>query len=469
MKTRIPQLSRRTLAVSGLVLAIIVAAATGKLWLPWVKSRAADWLAERSSRASAAQHDRADHGHDHDHGHEGHSESSSIELSAKALKNIGFQPITIARANFSKTITLPAIIVERPGRSQNHITAPLTGVVSKILPVQGAAIEPGSPLFEIRLTHEELVTAQSNLIRTAESLDVVDREIARLQSLGEGVIAGKRILDQEYEKRKLEASLRAERQALLLHGLSEEDVESIVRERKLFQTMVVSAPGHGHEKDACRESHLFHVQELPVKLGQQVEAGQLLCVLADHCELYIEGRAFEDDAARLRTAAREGWKISASLMVGDRVAESIEGLKVQYLADHVDPHTRAFGFFLSLPNKIALDQTNSEGVHFLDWQYKPGQRLELRVPVEKWTDRIVLPVEAVVEEGAETYLYQQNGDHFDRIPVHVEYRDQQSVVVANDGAVFPGDIVAARGAYQIHLAMKNKSGGGVDPHAGHNH
>jgi multidrug efflux pump subunit AcrA (membrane-fusion protein) len=135
----------------------------------------------------------------------------------------------------------------------------------------------------------------------------------------------------------------------------------------------------------------------------------------------------------------------------------------------VDPQTRAFGFYLSLPNKIALDQTNADGIHFLDWQYKPGQRLELRVPVEQWTDRIVLPVEAVVEEGAETYVYQQNGDHFDRVPVHVEYRDQQSVVVANDGAVFPGDVVAARGAYQIHLAMKNKSGGGVDPHAGHNH
>lgn len=469
MRFRIPHVSRRMVVISCLAIAGIAAAATGHLWLPWVKSRAAEWLADKPSQASAAQHDRADGGDDHDHGHEGHSESSSIELSAKALKNIGFQPVTITRAAFSKTVTLPAIIVERPGRSQIHITAPLTGVVSKILPVQGAAIEPGSPLFEIRLTHEELVTAQSNLIRTAESLDVVDREIARLQSLGEGVIAGRRVLEQEYEKRKLEASLRAERQALLLHGLSEQDVESIVRDRKLFQTMVVSAPDHGHEKESCREAHLFHVQELPVKLGQQVEAGQLLCILADHCELYIEGRAFEDDAVRLRKAARDGWEISGSLIVGDRATEKIDGLKVLYLADHVDPQTRAFGFYLSLPNKIALDQTNADGIHFLDWQYKPGQRLELRVPVEQWTDRIVLPVEAVVEEGAETYVYQQNGDHFDRVPVHVEYRDQQSVVVANDGAVFPGDVVAARGAYQIHLAMKNKSGGGVDPHAGHNH
>jgi hypothetical protein len=95
--------------------------------------------------------------------------------------------------------------------------------------------------------------------------------------------------------------------------------------------------------------------------------------------------------------------------------------------------------------------------------------MELRIPVEAWKDRIVLPVDAVVDEGAEAYVYRQNGDHFDRVPVHVEYRDRGSVVVANDGAVFPGDVVAGHGAYQIHLALKNKSGGGIDPHAGHNH
>ena len=33
----------------------------------------------------------------------------------------------------------------------------------------------------------------------------------------------------------------------------------------------------------------------------------------------------------------------------------------------------------------------------------------------------------------------------------------------------PGEVIAAKGAYQIHLALKNKSGGAVDAHAGHNH
>ena len=53
--------------------------------------------------------------------------------------------------------------------------------------------------------------------------------------------------------------------------------------------------------------------------------------------------------------------------------------------------------------------------------------------------------------------------------VHVEYRDRFSVVIANDGSLFPGDVVATCGAQQLQLALKNKAGGGIDPHAGHNH
>ena len=465
MRFQIPRLRPRTWAIVGLLIAVAAFAATSHLWLPWAKPMVSDWIARQGAPSAPQPDEHAGH----DHGHEGHSEDSSIELSANALRNVGFEPITIEPTTYVKTITVPAMVVERPGRSQIHITAPLTGVITKIIPIEGGAIEPGSPVFEIRLTHEELVTAQSNLIRTAESLEIIKREIERLQSIGEGVVVGKRILEQEYEKQKLEASLRAERQGLLLHGLNEDDVDSILRDRKLFQTLTVNAPLHGHDSGACREDHLFHVQELPVKLGQQVETGQVLSVLADHCELFIEGRAFEDDTVRLREATRQGWEISAALLVGDRTTDVIDGLKLLYLADHVDPQSRAFRFYVRLPNHVALDQTDSTGTRFLDWRYKPGQRMELRVPVERWEKRIVLPVEAVVDEGAETYLYQQNGDHFDRVPVHVQYRDQRSVVIANDGAVFPGDIVAARGAYQMHLALKNKSGGGIDPSAGYNH
>lgn len=444
---------------------IVAAWATRGRWLQFVASGGDANSSPTPDSSVAAE----EHGHEHNHDHAGHSEASSIELSDKALKNIGFQPVTVELGPFERTVTLPAMVVEQPGRTQIRISAPMGGVITKIHAVAGEAVEPGSPMFEVRLTHEELVTAQRDYLQAAESLDVVNREIARLESLGEGVIAGKRVLEQKYEKQKLEAALRAHEQALLLHGLNEEQIQEILKNRKLLGSLTIRAPDDNRADENCPAEHLYQVQNLPVSPGQQIEAGQELCVLGDHCELYVEGKAFEDDAARLRQAAREGWNVSGTLMVGDQQTEMVEGLKLLYVSGSIDPESRAFLFYLRLPNGIVLDQQPAPDRRYIEWQFKPGQRMQLRIPTEEWKDRIVLPVDSVVEEGAEMYVYRQNGDHFDRVPVHVEYHGRDSVVVANDGALFPGDIVAGRGAYQIHLALKNKSGGGIDPHAGHNH
>jgi multidrug efflux pump subunit AcrA (membrane-fusion protein) len=446
-------------ARSWLIALVVVVGLAAAAW-----ATSGRWLPTAANRKTATLDEAA-----HDRDHAIPADQTSIKLSKNALKNIGFRPVTVKLGNFDRKITLPAMVVEQPGRNQIHVTSPLTGVVAEVQIVPGEAVEPDSAMFRLRLTHEDIVTAQRDYLLSVENLDVVDREIARLRSLGEGVIAGKRVLEQQYEKQKLEASLLAGEQALRMHGLSAEQVAEIRKTRRLLQSLTIRAPDHTHEAGGCGGDHLFHVQSIAVSPGEQVEAGRELCVLADHCELMVEGRAFEDDAAPLRQAVKEGWEVSATLLGGKGESEKIDGLKLLYLADKIDPETRAFRFYLQLPNQIVLDQTSPTGHRYLEWHYKPGQRLELRVPVERWTDRISLPVDAVVEEGAEMYVYRQNGNQFERVPIHVEYRDRKSAVVANDGSLFPGDVVAAEGAYQIHLALKNKSGGGIDPHAGHNH
>ena len=198
------------------------------------------WLpAKAASKSEHAQEDGHDHAAgDHDHAHAA-GEESSIKLSPNALKNIGFTPAKIELTDFERMLTLPAMIVEQPGRTQIHVTSPLTGVVTDVLIVPGEAIEPGLAMFRIRLTHEDVVTAQRDYLLNIESLDVVNREIARLEALGEGVIAGKRVLEQQYEKQKLDAAILASEQALLLHGLSEEQVADIRKTRKLLNSLTV--------------------------------------------------------------------------------------------------------------------------------------------------------------------------------------------------------------------------------------
>lgn len=400
-----------------------------------------------------------------------HDEAAAIKLSQQARGNIGLHLAKVELKPFERTITVPGIVVERPGWSRFNVTTPMTGVVTRVYPIQGEAVKPGQPLFDVRLTHEDLLQAQSDFLRTVEELDVIRREVARLEKVtAEGAIAGKTLLERQYELQKQEAHLRAQEQALLLHGLSKDQIENITSTRKLVQSLTVQAPTPHNGSLPNPSDHLLQVRELNVAQGKYVSAGETLCTLVDYAELYAEGRAFEQDVRAINQTAAKNSEVA--VVLGSKAEggeETLSGLKILYLDDNVDVQSRAFHFYVPIPNQLLRDDKRPDSRRFVYWQFKPGQRIQIRIPVERWDNRIVLPVEAVAQEGAEVYVFEANDDHFDRRPVHVEYRDQDWVVIANDGTLKVGTMVATSAAHQVQLALKAKSGGGVDPHAGHNH
>lgn len=417
----------------------------------------------------AAHHDDG-HDHDHDHPHEGHVEEHALALSEQARRSIGLREGTVAFATFQRTISVPGIVVERRGRSKLTIIAPITGYLKQIFVTEGEAVAPDQPLFEVRLTHEELVQAQADLLKTTEEVDVVRREIARLEGIGpEGIVAVKTILERRYELQKLEAVRTAQRQALLLHGLSDLQVDEILTTRKLLGTVVVRAPDASARTPGSTGHTTLLVQELAVERGQHVTAGETLASLADHATLLVEGEAFEQDIPLITRATAEDRPVVAVLESRAGPAQRVDGLQIAYVANRIDPESRALHFYVRLPNEIVRDAQGDGDSRFVEWRYKPGQRMQLRVPVEELADRIVLPAEAVAQDGVEHYVFRVDGDHFDRQAVHVEHRDPDWIVIANDGSLSQGDRVALSAAQQLQLALKNKSAGPIDPHAGHQH
>ncbi|MHB8972710.1 MAG: efflux RND transporter periplasmic adaptor subunit [Pirellulaceae bacterium] len=399
-----------------------------------------------------------------------HTEAETIKLSTQAQANIGVQLTRVELQSFDRSVTLPGMVVERPGLSILEVTAPMTGVVTRIYCVQGEAIEPGQPLFDLRLTHEELLQVQIDFLRTVEELDVIGREVARLAKVAaQGAIAGKTLLERQYDQQRQEAMLRTLRQALLLHGLSEEHVDTIVRTRSLLQSLTIFAPDRENDSPGAAIPKVLQIRQLNVSQGKFVNAGDTLCSLANHEELYIEGQAFEQDIFSINRVAAEKRDVAVSLDAKETGPVSLTGLKILYMDDTVDAQSRTFRLYVTLPNQVLREDKSPQGRRFVYWQFRPGQRSQINLPVERWEDRIVLPVEALASDGAEFYVFEANGDHFDRRTVNVEFRDQQSAVIANDGSLRIGSQVARSAAHQMQLAMKNKAGGGVDPHAGHNH
>ncbi|MBS0260589.1 MAG: efflux RND transporter periplasmic adaptor subunit, partial [Planctomycetes bacterium] len=456
MSIRIQHIDRRWVVITIATLVVAVGWATYGHWGPAAKRQVATISSRIANRgatgagADSAKHEQLGSAHSHEgHDHAGHEETSVIELSAQARKNIGLKTAKVKLSTFMRTIPVPGIVVERHGRTKSRVVAPLTGIVTRVHVIEGEAVEPGRPLFDLRLTHEDLVQAQVEFLRIAEELDVVNREIERLRPTAEnGAIPKKTLLDRQYELQKLRAGQKAQRESLLLHGFSGNQVDEILETRSLRSNLTICVPDASTEKLPASDrasnpksspSRLFVVEEMRVESGRLVTAGDPLLSLADYSELHIEGNAFEQDGQLVADALREHWKITAIVENHTPSGTPVPNLAIVYLSDQIDSATRTLHFYLRLPNEKTRDEV-ADGHRFINWRFKPGQRTQLRVPVEKWPDRIVLPADAVVQDGAESFVFQENGDHLDRRPVQVEYRDLHAVVIAQDGSLFPGDV-----------------------------
>lgn len=510
--------SKRTL-LAGVIVGMLVVAYVGGV-LHGHRGGTLPRQIERGARqiglvdeAPAHDDDHGDHDadDDHDDAHEhatahgrDHDPEASLELSPEALANLGLTPELIrplATSTYYRHITVPAIVVERPGRTQLPVSAPITGVVTHVHAVTGEAVTPGTLLVEMRLTHEDLVTSQTELLQTVGSLEVEQKEIARLESASQsGALPGRVLLERQYARDKLLTALNTQREALRLHGLTHEQIERIETERRLLTEIRVYAPrpddhDHKHEHEnlfqlsdghAVRQTAFIEdnqggpadvrgdassplvVKQLTAHKGLSVTTGDVLCVLADYSLLSIEGQAFETDASAVAEAKRRGWKATA-MIEQDGLESEIEGLEIAYLSNEIDPAARISRFYVALPNDVTEDVHNAFRQRFVAWKHRPGERMQLRVPVEQWADQLVLPTEAVVKEGPNSFVFQRRGNRFVRIAVHERYRDRRSVVIANDGSLASGRSVALRGAYQMQLAIRANAGGAVDPHAGHEH
>ena len=205
----------------------------------------------------------------------------------------------------------------------------------------------------------------------------------------------------------------------------------------------------------------FEVQELNVELGQQVQAGQLLSTLANHQSLMIEGHAFKREASSLARAAENGWPIRCAFAEDDQTdwPPFDQTLEIRHLANSVNSETRTFGFFISLRNQSRTYQKDDQT--FVVWRFRPGQRVRLQVAVEELKNVLVLPSAAIVREGPETYVFQQNGDLFNRLPVHLLHEDRLHVVISNDGSVKPNFYLAQTADSSLNRVLKAQAASGI--------
>lgn len=401
------------------------------------------------------------------HAHAG--DAARVRLSLQARSNLGLVVEAVQLDSYWLTIPVPGLVVERPGYSDRGVTAPLTGVVTRIAAVPGDTVKPGDELFTLHLVSEYLQNSQAQLYKTARDLEINREEQERLSADPKvEQLSRARLLELRYEERRLRAAWDAAWHDLSARGLKRGQIEEVATGKFVIETKVLVPE--------AASPVVYEVEELKVHLGEQVQAGQTLCRLANHESLYVEGQAFEQDIARLQGAARQGWPVRAELYPAserpatkNQAAETVE-LKIRHVANHVDPRSRTVAFYLPLVNEVE-ERKDKSGETFRAWRFRPGQRMRLHVRVEKLQNVFVVPADAVVREGAEAYVFRANGDVFDRKPVVVLHEDGTNAVLdAKKSGITAGNVIAHNAAAGLNRALKAKAAEAAgDDHHGHSH
>lgn len=418
----------------------------------------------------------------HDHG----PRDDRVKLSTQAQKNLGLDVDTLAPQDYWRTVLIPGAVVDRPGESDRSVTSKVAGVVTEIKARPGDTVKAGDPLFTLQLASEYLQAAQTDLAKTAREVEfAVAKRDRTAELVKQGTQSGVVLVEEENQVKRLTTQLQAYRRQLQVFGLTPDHVTR-AEKGEVITELTVAAPARAPDSVSVSTSAngvpatLYEVQELKVNLGDQVQAGQALCLLANHQRLFVEGRAFKSEAGALASAAEK--KVPVKVEFADETPgewPALEPLVIHHLSNQVDPASRTFAFYLPLENQPRT--FTRDGKTFFVWRFRPGQRVRVRVPVERFVALapdgktevlpFVLSAGAVVREGPEAFVFVQTGDVFVRKPVRVLHEDRFDVVIANDGSVTEADFVVKNQAAAINRALKASQAGGEGGHGheGHNH
>lgn len=394
--------------------------------------------------------------------------TGKIILSDQAIANLGLKAKAVQPQTYWKTIQAPGMVVDRPGQGDRSVVSPATGVIVQVNYVRGDIVRPGDPLFTLRLLSDSLHQTQSDLFKAIQDIKLAQATRERLSQAGEA-IPGARLIEVDNQITRLQIAVKACRQELMNRGFTPQQIDHAM-EGQFISEITIYVPNHSaagkllagiptQSPGTFAEFPLpaFEVQELKVELGQQVQAGQTLGLLANHQVLAIEGQAFRDETPLLERSVKEGWPVEVDFQedAGGGWPPLQQPFQIAHLANTIDPTHRTFAFIVPLENESKTVQVN--GRTQMLWRFRPGQKVRVQVRVEKLDNVFVLPAEAVAREGAETFVFTQNVNTFERKPVRVIAQDRQHAVAANDGSLLPGSFVVQNVAAQLDRMAKSQS------------
>ncbi len=151
-------------------------------------------------------------------------ENKNILLSDQAIANLALRAKPAQPQTYWKTIQVPGMVVDRPGRSDRNIISPVAGVVTRINFFPGDTVRPGDVLYTIRLLSESLHRTQSDLFKATQDIVLAEAKRKRLEGAAAAIPQSK-IIEAKNDITRLEVAVKTYRRELFNRGLTSYQID----------------------------------------------------------------------------------------------------------------------------------------------------------------------------------------------------------------------------------------------------
>ncbi len=313
----------------------------------------------------------------------------------------------------------PAAVVVPPSQ-EAIVSAPVGGLVTRVLVAEGSAVEAGQALVELRST--ELLGQEREYLDALSARRLAEAQLARDEGLRkDGIIAERRLQETKAQTNSARVRLEAARQQLHLAGFDDAALEKLGASGTITADLTLRAPFAGT------------VVERRSTLGQQVQAQAPVARIANLERLWLELRVPQERADAVR--------VGMHIRVEPR-GESAMG-EIFQVGRIVDPATQ------TVLVRGSID--NARGT------LRAGQTLPARILGSGVGGALAAPKGAVVRLDGRAFVFVRRAEGFDLRPVRPLGEDDGHVYV--DAASLDGSSeIAVKGV----AALKSMLLGGED-------
>ena len=340
--------------------------------------------------------------------------ADEFAVSPAQMQSLGVQLQRLEQPSEITGPTYSARVVVPPGQEQ-VASAPLPGVVDRLLVGENDAVDGGQPL--LRLISPELGELQLQLMEAGSGHRLAAKTLQRERQLfAEGIIPERRVFEAEAAAAVNHARQSQAEAALRLAGVEEATIRRVAAGGKVDTALVVRSRAAGL------------VADIDVKPGQRVQQADALLRIIDTRQLSLDVQIPSARQADIATAK------GVPLAVVGR--------------DDVSAAIRSVSPSVSDSQMLNLRADVNRGAQRL----RPGDLLQVRIPFAAAGVGWPVPIQAVVRQGEQAYVFVRTEAGFVAKPVQVLSSAGQSVRVKGElqtgQEIATGSVIALKAAWQ---------------------